>query len=305
MKEFDPHSLLLQYCKPLAEEFLKSTGRYRMVAPYNLCCWEKERGFYLQPILSEFSFKAECPIHESKKTFMLARWNPNGPFKQITDLDGQVKVYPVLAFYICVNRDRFPPLTPRHNEIEWLTTLTERTKGIAHELLYADHYAKYFDATTGSLTRQIEIPNVDQEDALLCPSYQIESTLHSIEKEFAIEFNGESDFLQQQATTAVQKYYHLWLKHYGVERDICHRRTCAYLRSPIRAQYGFIENTLKDCATKHNLGSVDSAKLHRHVYNKTDFATEFLTKVKANGCDGCSDSEILKHTDILLKRKKS
>jgi hypothetical protein len=306
MKEFDPHLVLQQCCpKPLDEGLKVSVGDlncYRMITPFAYCSWA--RGFYFQPVILEFSFQKFAANHSSKTTFILTRWNPTtDPFKKVTELDGNVSEYPVLSFYICVNRDLFPPLGPHHNEIEWLASITPRTKGIAHELLYADQYARDFNPSTGKVNRSIEIPTVDQEDALLCPSYQIEATLHSIEKGFCIRFQNEADFLSQQATKAVQDYYLLWLKNYGVERDVCHRKTCAYLQSPMRSHYGTIEKALERCMKNHKIAKIDPLTFKNHINNNTAFAVEFLRDLNVNGCSGYSVREITHHTLILLNRK--
>lgn len=301
MKDFDPYSILLQCCpSPLTEEHKKSTDFYSMVMPQAYCCWD--RGFYFQPTLLEFDFNTFSPKHSSKKTFIMMRWNPK-PIKKVTGLDGVEVEFPVLIFYICVNRGIFKSRAASHNEVEWLAAITQRTKGIAHELLYADHYAKYFDPTSGSLVRPVEIPNVEQEDGLLCPSHQIEHTLHSVEREFGMLFENEAAFISQQATSAVQKYYHLWLKNYGVERDVCHRRTCQYLRSQMRNVYQMMDQALNRCMEKHRLEKMDAQKIKFHIHEKTEFGVDFLAEMRKNGCPTCSDSELAHHAVIMLARR--
>src|SRR5664280_1214451 len=137
MKEFEPHLVLLQCCPdPFPEEFrweFEGRSCYRMVISQAHCACA--RGFYFQPVILEFSFQDYFPDHSSKTTFILTRWQ-EGENKKVSQLDGTICEYPILAFYICVNRDLFPPLGS-HNKIEWLTSIASpRTEGIAHELLY-------------------------------------------------------------------------------------------------------------------------------------------------------------------------
>ena len=228
MKEFDAHAVLLQCCPhPLADEHKKMfDGKicYRMITPYMYCSWG--RGFYFQPVILEFSFEQLIPNHSSKTTFINIRWK-EGEFKTITQLDGTVTQYPILTFYICINRDLFRPLAAHHNKIEWLNSITPRTEGIAHELIYANQYAKRFDPAVGLSGLNITIPTVDEEEELLCPTYQIETYLGH-EEEIKVSSKNQEEFLKQQGTQAVQKYYRMWLENQGVKRDICHRKTCAY-----------------------------------------------------------------------------
>jgi hypothetical protein len=83
-------------------EKLKGLTFYRMVMPQSFC--SLQRGFYIQPIILEFSYQQYIPRHKSKTTFLLPRWM-KGKKKKVRQPDGSFREYPVLAFYICVNRD--------------------------------------------------------------------------------------------------------------------------------------------------------------------------------------------------------
>jgi len=299
MKEFDPHPILLQCCPlPLPEDSLKEfEGRtcYRMVMPQMYCCWD--RGFYFQPAILDFDFNQYFPSHSSKTNFILNRWKPK-ECKKVPNLDGIFSECPVLAFYICVNRNLFQPLGVHHNKIEWLKSLTQRTEGIAHELLYADQYAKYFDPTAGKTSRPIVLPNPDQEEDLLCPTHQIQTSFDSFKEEKKF-FQDEAEFLAHQATEVIQKYYHFWLEHYGVSEGICYRRTLAYLR--MRPHHKLVENSLKTCMAKHGISDIDSLKFKRHVYDETAFVQDFFVEVTKNGCN-YPKLEVVSHTVLLINR---
>jgi hypothetical protein len=300
MKEFDPHLVLLQCCpNPFSEDFRKDfEGKvcYRMIMANAHC--STGRGFYFQPVVLEFSFKDYFPDHSSKTTFILTRWK-EGENKQVPQLDGSSSAYPVLAFYICVNRDLFQPLGTQ-NKNEWLaSTAAPRTEGIAHELLYADQYAKYFDPFTGQTLRSIEIPTVDQEEELLCPTYQIQASINRLKDNSRI-FQSEQDFLNQQATESVQHYYGYWLETYGVRRDICHRRTCAFLK--MRPHHDLLEATLQSCMNKHSVTELDALKFKRHVHDDIPFVQEFFVEVSKNGCN-YSKIEVINHTVLILNKK--
>jgi hypothetical protein len=256
------------------------------------------------PILQEYDFSEVIPEHSSKKTFMLRRWNPqvDRP-KKITDLDGFEIEYPVFSFYVCVNREKFMPREKHTNEVEWMLSTTERTKGIAHELLYADQYAKYFDPLTGRTSKPIQIPTVDEEEALLCPTYLIEAMLLRIEEEYGIAFGDVNKFLSQQTTDAVQKYYYYWLKDHGVERDISHSRTIAYLTSDMRSQYrSLFLNALESCAQKYKIQKLDVAQLKKHVHNDTPFAKEFFSEISKSRFN-YSKHEVMQYSEMVLTKK--
>lgn len=256
------------------------------------------------PIIQEFDFTAAMPQHGSKKTFILNRWNPHKDKpKIITDLDGIELQYPVFSFYICVNRGKFPPFDPANgNEVEWMVSMTERTKGIAHELLYADQYAKYFDPYTNKCTKPIQIPTVEEDLALLCPSDLIEKNLHRIEADYGMKFSDGKSFLNQQATVAVQRYYTNWLKNHGVDRDSCHSKTLDYLDSGMRSRvHQFIESALHTCMKSHNIPHIDLAGFKKHVFKNTDFVKQYFSELSASGLVA-SVHEMIQHTEIWLNK---
>jgi hypothetical protein len=80
----------------------KGLAVYRMVMPQSLC--SLQRGFYLQPIILEFSFQQSIPLDRSKPAFIFVRLK-KGEKKKVRHPDGSFREYPILAFYICVNRD--------------------------------------------------------------------------------------------------------------------------------------------------------------------------------------------------------
>ncbi|MGB7748007.1 MAG: hypothetical protein WBN75_12040 [Verrucomicrobiia bacterium] len=300
MREFDPHLVLLQCCpNPLGEDLkreFEGKSCYRMIMTQLHCSWG--RGFYFQPIILEYSFQDYFPNHSSKTTIFFNRWR-KGENKKVSQKDGSFREYPVLAFYICVNRDRFRPLAPHQNKTEWLKSIAPRTEAIAHELLYADQYAKNFDITTGDVSCPIQLPSPDQEDELLCPTYQIEASIATFEHE-AECFKNEADFISQQATETVQKYYNWWLETYGVAENICHRRTRAYLKTRFDHKR-VMKNALDSCMAKHGIKDIDPIKFKNHVFENTPFVNELFVEVTNNGCP-YTKVEIISHTVLLLNK---
>jgi hypothetical protein len=304
MREFNPHLILRECCPlPLGEEYRTNSGDkpcYVRAMPFAYCCWG--RNFYFQPVLLEFNFQDFAERHGSKETFFSPRWNADDRPKKITDLDGIERQIPQLIFYLFVNRGVFPPRQAHHNEVEWLNSITQRTRGIAHELLYADQYAKYFDPEIGRPNRPIELPDVEEEEKLLCPCHQIEDTLHYIEKKYAIKYQNEGDFRNYQSTEAVQQYYSLWLKQFGVEREVCHRRTCAYLDSGKRNYHKKMTDALLKCMKKQEFDKIDPLFFISQVDRQTGFYNDFMGELNGEGCP-FSPPEIIEHTLILIKRR--
>jgi hypothetical protein len=80
----------------------KGVACYRTIMPQSFC--STHGGFYLQPIILEFSFQEFIPSHRSKTTFLLPRWK-KGEKTKVQLPDGSFREYPLFAFYVCVNRD--------------------------------------------------------------------------------------------------------------------------------------------------------------------------------------------------------
>jgi hypothetical protein len=303
MNEFDPHRCLIEFTpKPLGEEFLKQTPNgpeYRRVLPYVSCGVSRE--IYFQPILIEMGLSARAPSHANKASFILVAFRPEQK-KEVPSptFDGTMIKVPIFPFYLYVNRELFPPQAPNQNPVEWMEMMTRRTKAIAHELLYADAYAKYFDPVTRQMTRALEIPTVEQEDELLCPSQEIEVTLHTIEKTFGCSFETADGFVSQQATVMVQNYYRVWLEK-GVERDVCHRRTLAYLSSQMRQALHSV--MLKRLDAFGNNGNVTDLQLKTHYREKSPQWKAYVKTLRDEGCE-CSEKEILEHALLLLSRNR-
>ena len=106
---------------------------YRMVLPQSFC--SLQRGFYLQPIILEFSFRQGAPLETSKPAFVYVRWK-KGEKKKVRHPDGRFREYPVLAFYICVNRDLAHKGTFRqaHHAIGAVVALAEKKRKEIHKL---------------------------------------------------------------------------------------------------------------------------------------------------------------------------
>jgi argininosuccinate lyase len=179
--------------------------------------------------------------------------------------------------------------------------LTPRTEAIAHELLYADQYAKNFDPVTGfdpatGETKQpIELPSEAEEDDLLCPPHQIKASLERFKDDSNV-FKSEKEFLKRQETEAVQNFYRFWLERYGVNEGICRAKTCAYLR-----MRQLLKTTLKSCMAKHGISKIDSQKFKTHVYNNTTFVQDFFAEVLKRGC-AAPKKDVFTHTLLILNQ---
>src|SRR5262249_35191792 len=160
---------------------------------------------------------------------------------------------------------------------------------------------KNFDTSTGMTSRPVAIPTVEEDELLLCPSQEIEGFLHTVEQRFGVKFGSSTDFIREQPNTGVQGYYSAWLTERGVERDICHRRTCQYLDSGMRRHHATIEAVLKTCMQRHGIESLDVAGFKSHANGNTPFFQLFIAEMQAKGCNAQA-SEVTAHTTILLKR---
>jgi len=110
---------------------------YRMVFPQSFC--SLQRGFYLQPIILEFSFSQLILTDPAKPAWIFVRWK-KGEKKKVRHLDGSLHEYPILAFYICVNRDLAYKGTFRqaHHAVGAVVALAENRKKKIHELTRAE-----------------------------------------------------------------------------------------------------------------------------------------------------------------------
>ena len=254
------------------------------IGPVQFCGWD--RGFFFQPIVIEFDFREVIPNHASKHTFMLPRFQM-GKRKLLRGAlpDGKNESYPVLSFYVCVNRGQFPP-QDNMNELEWLTSRTERSKGLAHELLYGDQYAKnfdprLFDPRSPGPTFDVQTPSPAEDEELLCPSYEVEALLHEIEARLGIGFKDASDFRAQQRTENLGKYYQKWLKKHAVDSMVCQNRTTRYLESGVRQIYNRMLTALKQAKAKVGIKHLDTQSLHRHMRDNSVFSQEYIRQLVA------------------------
>jgi hypothetical protein len=104
-----------------------------MVLPQSFC--SLQRGFYLQPIILEFSFQQQIPLFRSKPAAIFRRWMKDEK-KKIYHPDGSLHEYPVLAFYICINRDLAHKGTFRqaHHAVGAVVALSEKLGKKLNEL---------------------------------------------------------------------------------------------------------------------------------------------------------------------------
>jgi len=283
MKEFDAWSILT-HCSPVLDGTKRVTHDKsnidHWIAPRMHCSWD--RGFYFQPFVIEFDFGKYMPHHAAKRSFVFVRNNAN-EFKSFKDAEtGVVNRLPVIAFYIFINKRIFPERDGQ-NEIEWLNALTPRTTAIAHELVIADQYATRFNPANNA-GFSVTIPTLGQEEELMCPSFEVESLLHEIEFRFGVKLGTVAEFIAQQDTTAMQSYYHAWLKKHAVEDNLCRNRTHAYLTANIRSTHQHIEGVLEETKSKHGFSSLSESDLMKHMHNNSGFAKEFVNGLVQGGC---------------------
>jgi hypothetical protein len=83
----------------------------------------------------EFSFSQRIPNDPAKPAFIFVRWK-KGEKKKVRHPDGSLHKYPILAFYICVNRDLAYKGTFRqaHHAVGAVVALAEKRKKKIHEL---------------------------------------------------------------------------------------------------------------------------------------------------------------------------
>jgi hypothetical protein len=121
----------------------KGLAIYRMVLPQRFC--SLQRGFYIQPIILEWSFPKLIPNDPAKPAYIFVRWK-KGDKKKVRHPDGSLHEYPVLAFYICVNRDLAHKGTFRqaHHAVGAVVALAEE-KGVTIDKLTRADLARVDD----------------------------------------------------------------------------------------------------------------------------------------------------------------
>ena len=281
--------------RPLGPEFKdpEKSEMYSKILPFHACGYNED--FFLQITLNEFPFSEYAPEHQHKSTLLkVARERERPRFVQALE-----KSLPVLVASIIVNRGEFGPLAANEDEVEWLTKLTGRTKGIAHELLYAAQYLDRYNWKTSTEDEPVYDtliiqPSVEQESRLLCPDKDIEACLQTIEQR-GVKIQTEEEFLDSKNASVVYSYYNLWLKQRVVERDICHQRTVEFFRSHNRQ---LMPNTVaKACNKFGNWDGFCKAKRGRN----TEYLA-FLGEVTQN--NGHVDEELVcLHVQRIMQKR--
>jgi hypothetical protein len=273
---------------------------YSKTLPFMACGYTDK--FFLQITLNEYAFSPYSEAHRHKSTVLLVAREPNR--KRFVQESGTE--LPVLVCSVAVNRDEFDPRQMNEDEIEWLTKLTLRTAGIAHELFYAVQYLQKYDWSASTVeapvyTSAIVKPDVDEEKKLLCPDKQIESYLRGIEQNPGDRIVSGSQFRTMQGTEVIEKYYLAWLKDQVVERTIVHDRTMEFLENHDRAELPrAIQNALETTFQKNNLdwnGFVNERR------NRSEDYDIFLQTVRKNGH---VDEELIHfHAEHILRRVRA
>jgi hypothetical protein len=115
----------------------KSNGQdvYRMVMPQSQSFCSLQGGFYLQPVILEFSFQQFIPLYRSKPASVFVR-QKKGEKKKVRHPDGSFREYPILTFYFCVNRDLAHKGTFRqaHHAVGAAVALAEKSDKPLNEL---------------------------------------------------------------------------------------------------------------------------------------------------------------------------
>jgi hypothetical protein len=287
--------------RPLDNSFRDpGSDSYSRTLPFIACGYNAE--FYLQITLNEYAFSPYSEAHKHKSTGLLVAREPKR--KRFVQEFG--KALPVIVCSIIVNRDEFDPIQEGEDEIEWLTKLTLRTAGIAHELFYAVQYLEKYNWATSteerpSYTSAIVKPDVDAEKKLLCPDKQIERYLQGIEQQRGIRIESSTQFRDHQGTLVIENYYRAWLQNQVVERTIVHDRTIEFLENHNRMQLPHaIRDALQATFPKEKLdwdGFVNARMKNSEHY---DF---FLQTVRQNGH---IDEELIHiHVEQILKSQKA
>jgi hypothetical protein len=285
--------------RPLDEKFIDvkpPRPKYSRMLPFHACGYNEQ--FFLQFTLNEYSFSEFAPEHAHKATLLyVARERERTRFVQAFE-----KSLPVLVCSIAVNRDEFAPLGMNEDKVEWLTKLTARTKGIAHELLYAEQYLEKYDWPASTevdpvYESPIVQPSVDQENRLLCCDKQIEAFLQVVEQGGA-KIGNEAQLLDPKMAPIAYAYYMLWLTERVVERDVCHQRTLEFLKAHDRPNLRkVVEAALKSSPTE----MIDWDGFVKAKRSKSVQYASFISQViRANG--HIDEEVICLHAEKCLPR---
>jgi hypothetical protein len=275
MNTFSPRKALVEFgLTPLDAAYLNAAnGRYEKVLPFGYC--GLDRGFYFHVTLVEYDFELE----HSHKLSMCGMGPDPVRKKSYKDLDGTTITVGIFEFYIFVNRTHFKRMSEREDYNEWATgSLTARRKAIAHELLYADQYARNYDWNSQSLVQPIVIPTVEEESALQCPDCVTARFLHTAQEYEGIELTSSSDFLASVQTKTIQNYYRQWLTEQAVDRDTCHFWTLRFLdKGWVPGIWNFIGNTLISCSQTYPPGPHDALSFKQCMKNGHAFRPAYVS----------------------------
>jgi hypothetical protein len=292
--------------EPLGKEFEvagESGNFYRKILPVHCSAWD--RGFFFQVVLIELELRDYSEANAAKPTFCLPAAYP-GKTKTIYDLGGKRREYPVFNLHLVVNRSVYPPWNGKQDKLEWQNNLTGRTKGVAHELLYGAQYAHHFDWSKQTMTREVVVPSVEEENQLLCPDEEIERRLQSTEKTYGIQFPTPKEFVANYATKAVQSYYRVWLEQFAVDRQTCHERSVEYLGLGLRRRNNprRVRTTLKECMSAHGIRQLTTGDFRKHAASRTRFFADYVASLKEKGAGFPDDRSACWYTALHVEQAR-
>jgi hypothetical protein len=260
-KPLDENERIFQSSDPIADALIRN-GKlvYAHIAPH---VWAgSDRGFYFQPVLIECNFGDYLPsiAHEPS---LISLSGIKG-LKQLRDPDGDTYSLPFFPCNILVNRTLFSTQRPREDENTWLNNLTERRRAIAHELLYANQYAQFYDVELDALTQSISTPTASEEEEFMCPMDVVEKTLNTFETRHGLRFLTPGNFVDTDSSI-LRTYYSTWLRDYAVSERVCHEQTLNYLRNGIR---GHVRDNAADLKRQISeiIGEDDPKSEHFHSF---------------------------------------
>ncbi len=263
---------------PLGLEFLDEgeTDVFSLVLPTTFCAHNDS--FILVPTLTEFPFQSHVPSHPHKTTFVLPKAAEETIYVPEVDRD-----LPILLAEITVNRSEFPPRSGLEDPIEWYLKLTERTRGIAHELLLAWQYLTKFHFPSRSFATPISTPTHAQDCSLICPPKLIEESLHTFDQHYGTKIRVEEDFTNLEGTNERSWYTRYWLENHRVHPDIVCERTADYLRyHPRNAVVDNVKRAIEEYfpSTEHSLDSFSRERQNDGLYYR-----EFHERCRTLGYD--------------------
>ena len=279
----------------------------------------KERGYYFQIGLLEFSFKKWLPHQKSKGSlyYVTPDFEEGKGLMEVRRVDGTTYLLSILRFMILINTDEYSQASEDEERFSWLAALSPRRLCIAHEILIASRIAaNLYGPSNGvaippnhlpfyvkrgipphqtnvwlkdpkalrlELSRRVYSPDPADEIDLLCSWETIERLLLTTEGTFGGHVSTVDEYREKSGTNFIKLYYRFWSCK-CVDGVIASTRTKEYLRMVHRraCREKAIANLLSIQST-YGLSVTAHTQIETMHRRKDPAFLEFIRRMEADG----------------------